>query len=117
MKTLNVKQPEPPAPPAAARRFERMETKHTLTKLAYERLQHDIWKNIMVRQGESVMVRLESNPLAKVEQIDTRGKQVRESRAFTEDELKRLFAVAGRRLPAYLALLYTGMRRETAAKN
>jgi integrase len=56
--------------------------------------------------------RLEVNPLAKVDKIDTRGKQVRESRAFTEDELKRLFAVAGRRLPAYLMLLYTGQRRD-----
>lgn len=56
--------------------------------------------------------RLQVNPLAKVDKIDTRGKQVRESRAFTEDELKRLFAVAGRRLPAYLMLLYTGQRRD-----
>lgn len=56
--------------------------------------------------------RLGVNPLAKVDKIDTRGKQVRESRAFTEDELRRLFAVAGRRLPAYLMLLYTGQRKE-----
>lgn len=54
--------------------------------------------------------RLMVNPLAKVDKIDTRGKQVRESRAFTEDELSRLFRVAGRRLPAYLMLLYTGQR-------
>lgn len=37
---------------------------------------------------------------------------MREPRAFTEDELRRLFAVAGRRLPTYLVLLYTGQRKE-----
>ena len=56
--------------------------------------------------------RLATNPLAKIDKIDARGKQVREPRAFTEDELRRLFAVAGRRLPAYLVLLYTGQRKE-----
>ena len=56
--------------------------------------------------------RLAVNPLAKIDKIDARGKQVREPRAFTEDELRRLFAVAGRRLPAYLVLLYTGQRKE-----
>jgi integrase len=56
--------------------------------------------------------RLAANPLAKIDKIDARGKQVREPRAFTEDELRRLFAVAGRRLPAYLVLLYTGQRKD-----
>jgi integrase len=56
--------------------------------------------------------RLAANPLAKIDKIDARGKQVRESRAFTEDDLRRLFAVARRRLPAYLVLLYTGQRKE-----
>jgi len=56
--------------------------------------------------------RLATNPLAKIDKIDARGKQVREPRAFTEDELRRLFAVAGPRLPAYLVLLYTGQRKE-----
>jgi hypothetical protein len=41
--------------------------------------------------------RLMVNPLAKVPHVETRGKQVRPCRAFTEDELQRLFAIAGRR--------------------
>jgi integrase len=56
--------------------------------------------------------RLAANPLAKIDKIDARGKQVREPLAFTEDELRRLFGVAGRRLPAYLVLLYTGQRKD-----
>ena len=55
--------------------------------------------------------RLMMNPLAKVPHVETRGKQVRPSRAFTEDELRRLFAVAGRRRLAYQMLLYTGQRK------
>jgi integrase len=55
--------------------------------------------------------RLSANPLAKVDVIQTRGKQVRPYRAFTEDELSRLFAVAGKRLLAYQMLLYTGQRK------
>jgi integrase len=55
--------------------------------------------------------RLMVNPLAKVPHVETRGKQVRPSRAFTEDELQRLFAVAGRRRLAYQMLLYTGQRK------
>jgi integrase len=55
--------------------------------------------------------RLMVNPLAKVPHVETRGKQVRPCRAFTEDELRRLFAVAGRRRLAYQMLLYTGQRK------
>ncbi len=55
--------------------------------------------------------RLLSNPLAKLDTVDVRGKQVRTSRAFTEDELPRLLAVAGKRRLAYLTLLYTGQRK------
>jgi len=55
--------------------------------------------------------RLEKNPVARLRPVDTRGKKERESRAFTEDELRRLFAVAGKRLPAYLTLLYTAQRK------
>jgi hypothetical protein len=43
--------------------------------------------------------------------VDVRGKQVRTSRALTEDELRRLLAVAGKRRLAYLTLLYTGQRK------
>jgi integrase len=55
--------------------------------------------------------RLLINPLAKVPHVETRGKQVQPSRAFTEDELRRLFAVAGRRRLARQMLLYTGQRK------
>jgi integrase len=55
--------------------------------------------------------RLLVNPLAKVPHVEVRGKQVRPSRAFTEDELRRLFAVAGKRKLAYQMLLYTGQRK------
>jgi len=55
--------------------------------------------------------RLMMNPLAKVPHVETRGKQVRPCRAFTEDELQRLFAIAGRRRLAYQMLLYTGQRK------
>lgn len=55
--------------------------------------------------------RLMVNPLAKVPHVETRGKQVRPCRAFTEDELQRLFAIAGRRRLAYQMLLYTGQRK------
>lgn len=55
--------------------------------------------------------RLLVNPLAKVPHVETRGKQVRPCRAFTEEELRRLFAIAGRRRLAYQMLLYTGQRK------
>ena len=55
--------------------------------------------------------RIVGNPIAKVETVPTRGKQVRQYRAFTEGELARLFAVAGKRLLAYQTLLYTGQRK------
>ncbi len=55
--------------------------------------------------------RILGNPIAKVEKVPTRGKQVRPYRAFTEAELSRLFEVAGKRLLAYQMLLYTGQRK------
>lgn len=54
------------------------------------------------------------NPLAGVDKVETRGKMVRPVRAFTDDELRRLLAVAGRRRSLYLLLLYTGLRRNEA---
>ncbi|MEZ5413277.1 MAG: site-specific integrase [Opitutaceae bacterium] len=55
--------------------------------------------------------RLTVNPLARLESVETRGKQVRQCRAFTEDELKRLWSVAGKHKLAYQVLLYTGQRK------
>ncbi len=63
--------------------------------------------NWLVRNG-----RLAANPLAKVDVIDIRGKQVQTARAYTEAELQRLFAVAGRRRLVYQVLTYTGQRKE-----
>ena len=55
--------------------------------------------------------RLLMNQLAKLGNVDVRGKQVRTARAFTEDELQRLFVIAGKRRLAYQMLLYTGQRK------
>jgi len=54
---------------------------------------------------------LTRNPLARVAAVETRGKQVREYRAFNAEELTRLFANAGERRLAYQTLLYTGQRK------
>jgi integrase len=59
--------------------------------------------------------RLERNPLAKIEHVETRGRQVRPYRAFTEDELRKLFPIAGARLLVYQVMLYTGQRPEEVA--
>lgn len=55
--------------------------------------------------------RLPANPLARVDTVPTRGKEVRPYRTFTVEELSRLFAVAGKRLLAYQTLLYTAQRK------
>ena len=63
--------------------------------------------NWLVRSG-----RLPSNPLASVEKVETRGRQVRNRHAFTHEEFLKLIAVAG---PAdrvlYATAYYTGIRR------
>jgi len=53
---------------------------------------------------------LPKNPLSKIDRVDIRGKQERKSRAYTQEELRRLFSVAGERALAYQMLLYTGQR-------
>lgn len=55
--------------------------------------------------------RIERNPLEDVDIIDTRGKQVRPSRPFTENELRKLLGVSKRRRIVYLTLLYTAQRK------
>ena len=55
--------------------------------------------------------RIPSNPLAKVQRAETRGRQKRERRALTETELGRLVAVSGPRAAVYLTAVYTGLRR------
>ncbi|MFT3869856.1 MAG: site-specific integrase [Nibricoccus sp.] len=66
--------------------------------------------NWLVRLG-----RLAVNPLRGVDMVDTRGKAVRVSRAFTQAELAKLCEVAPayRRL-VYLFLAYTGARTNEA---
>ena len=54
--------------------------------------------------------RLAKNPLAKLEKPDVRGKQVRESRAYTEKEFAQLLVVAGKYALGYQFLLYTACR-------
>ena len=52
-----------------------------------------------------------ANPLARIATVETRGRQVRPSRSFSEDELRRLWQVAGKRRLAYQVMLYTGQRK------
>ncbi|MBI2513548.1 MAG: tyrosine-type recombinase/integrase [Opitutae bacterium] len=67
--------------------------------------------NWLVRLGK-----LERSPLVHLDRIETRGKQVRPYRAFTEVELRALLgAVSNERRVAYLTLLYTGQRRSEVA--
>jgi len=57
---------------------------------------------------------ISANPLAGIDKVETRGKMVRPVRAFTDDEIRRLLPIAGRRRSLYLLLLYTGLRRNEA---
>ena len=67
--------------------------------------------NWLVRMGRVLV-----NPLARVDRVDTRGKAVRKSRAFSVPEFAKLCEVAplNRRL-VYLFLVYTGSRKSEAA--
>ena len=51
------------------------------------------------------------NPLSKVELLRVQGRQKRARRSYTPEEIARLLAVAGRRLPVYLLAMLTGIRR------
>ncbi len=53
---------------------------------------------------------LERNPLAKLDLVSSRGREVRPSRAFSDDELRALFALANTRTLFFQALFYTGAR-------
>jgi integrase len=61
------------------------------------------------------MERFSNNPLARVEKVKTAGRQTRERRAFTAEELKRLLGVAGEYKTAYLMAAHTGLRRSELA--
>jgi len=60
--------------------------------------------------------RLEKNPLRHVQKVQTNGRQVRQRRAFTYDEMRKLVAIAGERKVVYLAAVYTGLRRGELSK-
>jgi integrase len=55
--------------------------------------------------------RVVANPLKVVGKVEVRGRETRQRRAFTEDELRRLLSVAGARKAVYLMAAYTGLRR------
>jgi len=59
--------------------------------------------------------RVQLNPLVTVEKVKTEGRQTRERRSFSEDEIKRLLAVADERQPVYLMAVHTGLRRSELA--
>jgi integrase len=59
--------------------------------------------------------RIARNPLQHVQKVQANGRQVRPRRAFTDDEMKRLLAIAGVRKVAYLTAVYTGLRRSEMA--
>lgn len=55
--------------------------------------------------------RITSNPLSSVEKIDERGKQRRKRRAYLDEQLQQVLAVAGEWRVGYLAAVHTGLRR------
>jgi integrase len=55
--------------------------------------------------------RIVANPLEKVPPVETRGRQKRQRRAFTREEICALLGVSGPRAVAVLLALYTGLRR------
>ena len=61
--------------------------------------------NWMTKQG-----RIATNPLAVVQKTETRGKEVRARRAYTDDEIQALLKVAGKRRTIYLMAVLTGIR-------
>jgi len=52
-----------------------------------------------------------SNPLLSVEKVKTKEGNADEVRAFSDDEMLRLLAVAGERKTVYLMAVHTGLRR------
>ncbi len=60
--------------------------------------------------------RLPSNPLASVEKVETRGREVRNRRSYSHDEFLRLLKVSGPdRSVVYAVAYYTGLRRAEMA--
>jgi len=55
--------------------------------------------------------RVPANPLRAVGKAETRGRETRQRRALTDNELARLFKAAGARKAVYVTAVYTGLRR------
>ena len=62
--------------------------------------------NWMTKHG-----RIDRNPLAQVQKVQSNGKQLRPRRAFTREEFQRLLSEAGPRRALYLTAVFTGLRR------
>jgi integrase len=56
--------------------------------------------------------RLESNPLRRVGKVERKGHEKVRRRSFTNEEMRRLLAVAGQFALGYLAAVNTGLRRK-----
>jgi integrase len=59
--------------------------------------------------------RIARNPLQHVQKVQGNGTQVRPRRAFSDDEMQRLLAIAGARKVVYPTAVYTGLRRSELA--
>jgi len=66
--------------------------------------------NWLVKLGRAA-----SNPLLPVERVKTKGGGAEEIRAFSDEEVVRLLAVAGERKRVYLLAVHTGLRRSEIA--
>ena len=60
--------------------------------------------------------RILDNPLSGVDTIDTTGRKTFERRASTDEEIRRLIAIAGIYKAVYLMAVYTGLRRSELKK-
>jgi len=56
------------------------------------------------------------NPLRTVEKVQIAGSETRHRRAFTDDEIKKLLAIADKHKAAYTMAVYTGLRRSELAE-
>ncbi len=59
--------------------------------------------------------RVGSNPLVSVEKVATMGRETRQRRAFTDEEMRGLLEIAGTHRPVYLIAVHTGLRRSEIA--
>jgi integrase len=73
---------------------------------------------LSIREFLNWLVRLEMlshNPLSKLKLVGSRGREVRPYRAYTDEELKSLFALPGERTLFYETLFHSGGRKAEVA--